>query len=85
MTHASLALCSAELYPHRYTVSPGPPTNNMANATRRLYRILAHAYYHHRKEFDAREERTHLTRRFIAFALQYELMTHAQLTPAIHL
>ena len=36
----------------------------LQSVARRLYRINAHAYFHHREVFDAFEEQTHLTERF---------------------
>jgi len=52
---------------------------------RRLYRVFAHAYYHHRASFDKFEAKTHLTERFVQLSLRYGLMAEAQLTPPIDL
>ena len=41
---------------------------------RRLYRIFAHTYFHHRQVYDKYEEQTQLTERFVRFAKQYDLV-----------
>merc|ERR1712048_1017916 len=46
---------------------------------RRLYRIFAHVYYHHRKVFDEIETGTHLCARFSHFVMRYQLMSPSML------
>jgi hypothetical protein len=73
---------SSEDFPNRYTISP-KSARHFGDMCRRLYRVFAHAFYHHRALFDAIEGRTHLTRRFIQFALHFELMQPQQMVPPI--
>ncbi|KAI9500874.1 hypothetical protein GGI25_005020 [Coemansia spiralis] len=40
---------------------------------RRLYRIFAHAYFHHRELFEQQESATYLYARFVRLARKYEL------------
>jgi len=65
-------------FPSRIKVPP-KSVEIFGSVVRRLYRVFAHGYYHHRPAFDKFEAETHLTKRFIAFALKYDLMTKAQL------
>ncbi|GIQ87635.1 MOB kinase activator family protein [Kipferlia bialata] len=41
---------------------------------RRLHRVFAHAYYHHRPQFDQFEAETHLCQRFNVFVVKFALM-----------
>jgi hypothetical protein len=42
--------------------------------TRRLYRILSHAFFHHKDAFDEFELQYHLCLRFVAFSKVYDLI-----------
>jgi hypothetical protein len=84
LTNFSVMLTAPDAFPNRYTIS-AKSAQQFGNIARRLYRVFAHAYYHHRALFDQMEARTHLTKRFIQFSLKYELMTQPQLTPPIEL
>eukprot|EP00747_Dinoflagellata_sp_TGD_P164620 gnl/TRDRNA2_/TRDRNA2_184799_c0_seq1.p1 gnl/TRDRNA2_/TRDRNA2_184799_c0~~gnl/TRDRNA2_/TRDRNA2_184799_c0_seq1.p1 ORF type:complete len:236 (-),score=51.03 gnl/TRDRNA2_/TRDRNA2_184799_c0_seq1:18-725(-) len=46
---------------------------------RRLYRIFAHVYHHHRQIFDELEAEMHLCARFSHFVMQYRLMSPSML------
>jgi len=50
-----------------------------SNMLRRLYRILAHAYYHHREEFDNFESERALCERFVRFGLHNKLLNRKHL------
>ncbi|KAK2719332.1 hypothetical protein QYM36_004972 [Artemia franciscana] len=40
-----------------------------------IYRIISHAYYHHRSVFDEVESKTYLCQRFTIFVTKYHLMS----------
>jgi hypothetical protein len=42
--------------------------------TRRLYRILSHAFFHHKDAFDEFELQSHLCLRFVTFSKAYDLI-----------
>ncbi|KAJ1726762.1 hypothetical protein LPJ61_004976 [Coemansia biformis] len=46
---------------------------------RRLYRIFAHAYFHHREFFERQEAASYLYARFVRLARKYGLVLEAQL------
>ena len=46
---------------------------------RRLYRIFAHVFFHHRKVFDPFEAQHHLCARFSMLVLKYQLMEPSML------
>lgn len=47
--------------------------------SRRLYRIFAHVYFHHRATFDWVEGKTRLCARFQHFVMRYQLMSRSML------
>ncbi|KAK9870102.1 hypothetical protein WA026_006197 [Henosepilachna vigintioctopunctata] len=55
----------------------------MSSVCRRIYRILSHAYYHHRSIFDAFESETCLCKRLTFFATKYNLVAQNTLTVPI--
>lgn len=71
-------LTSAKHFASRSHVPPmsGKYFQSMA---RRLYRIFAHVYYHHRHVFDEVEAGTHLCARFSHFVMKYQLMSPSML------
>mmetsp|Transcript_91937 Transcript_91937/g.297398 ORF Transcript_91937/g.297398 Transcript_91937/m.297398 type:complete len:389 (-) Transcript_91937:90-1256(-) len=71
-------LTNAKHFGSRGSVPPdsGKYFQSMA---RRLYRIFAHVYYHHRSIFDEREAETHLCARFSHFVMRYQLMSPSML------
>ncbi len=75
-------LSSADMFPNRVSILPGS-AKTFTSVVRRLYRIFAHGYYHHRAEFDEFESRTHLAERFIGLSLKFQLMDASQLAPPI--
>jgi len=58
-----------------------PPSNAkyFQSMARRLYRIFAHVYYHHRQIFDEIEADMHLCARFSHFVMRYRLMSPSML------
>jgi hypothetical protein len=57
--------------------SPTVPESSLKyfhSITRRLYRILSHAFFHHKDAFDEFEFQNHLCRRFVAFSKVYDLI-----------
>jgi len=71
-------------FPSRTKVS-SESAKYFSSVVRRLYRVPAHAFYHHRASFDKFEAKTHLTERFVQFSLKYALMVPAQLSPPIEI
>mmetsp|Transcript_10143 Transcript_10143/g.16396 ORF Transcript_10143/g.16396 Transcript_10143/m.16396 type:complete len:215 (+) Transcript_10143:2-646(+) len=61
---------------------PKKASKEMKEATKRLYRVMAHAYYHHKDFFVKFEERTHLYQRLAALNKGYQL---TRFTPPIQL
>jgi len=58
-----------------------PPSNAkyFQSMARRLYRIFAHVFYHHRQIFDNLETERHLCARFSHFVMKYKLMSPSML------
>jgi hypothetical protein len=56
----------------------------LGSICRRIYRVFSHAFYHHRSIYDEFEERTHLCRRFTAFAIRYGLIPKENLIVPIN-
>jgi hypothetical protein len=75
-------LSSGDMFPNRISI-PAASAKQFTSVVRRLYRIFAHAFYHHRTEFDEFESKSHLAERFIALSLKFQLMDQSQLAPPI--
>ena len=58
---------------------PSSSTKYFQSMSRRLYRIFAHVYFHHRQHFDMLEAERRLCARFSHFVLRYQLMTRSML------
>lgn len=56
MTGFNALLNNADDFPNRYTISP-KSARHFGEMSRRLYRVFAHAFYHHRDAFSAIEVR----------------------------
>jgi hypothetical protein len=69
----SAYLTSTKWFPSRASILKGS-AKAFPSIARRLYRIFAHAYYHHRQEFDNLENETHLCERFTRFCEAYALV-----------
>ncbi|KNE55555.1 hypothetical protein AMAG_01445 [Allomyces macrogynus ATCC 38327] len=66
-------LNNPKFFPSRVSMGT-PAVQQFGNIARRLYRVFAHAYFHHRAVFDRYEAASHLYARFVAFILKYDLM-----------
>jgi len=78
------ALNNPDDFPSRSRITP-KAAKMFSNIARRVYRLFAHPFYHHRSIFDELESQTHLCRRFMNFCLTFGLMTTREFTPAIDL
>jgi hypothetical protein len=58
---------------------PIPQIKHFPSLVRRLYRILAHVYFHHQQVFYELENETHLCARFSYFAIKFDLMQQGAL------
>ena len=77
---------SSRYFPSRMSIAP-TSTKHFSSIARRLYRIFAHAYYHHREVFDQcevrlsrrgsadRQAETSLYARFLRLVQDYELVS----------
>ncbi|KAH6562055.1 hypothetical protein BASA50_009836 [Batrachochytrium salamandrivorans] len=61
---AAALLNNSGMFPSRITI-PKESTKHMQNIARRLYRIFAHTWYHHKELFVEFEMTTHLYERFL--------------------
>ncbi|KAJ2700573.1 hypothetical protein FB645_004969 [Coemansia sp. IMI 203386] len=52
---------------------------HLQSMVRRLYRIFAHVYFHHRQVFETQETATYLYARFVRLARKYELAPESQI------
>lgn len=75
-------LNNSTIFPSRVKVAD-KSAKHFRDVIRRLWRIFAHCYFHHREIFDDFEQRTHLCRRFTVFSTQHGLVTPEQLVPSI--
>ncbi|KAI9187645.1 hypothetical protein H9P43_002036 [Blastocladiella emersonii ATCC 22665] len=70
---ACCLLNNAKFFPSRVTMSAAS-AQQFSNIARRLYRVFAHAYFHHRAVFDQFEAETALYARFLKFITKFDLM-----------
>jgi len=70
-------LNSEKHFPNRTDIKQSDSAT-FSNISRRIYRIFAHAYFHHREVFDQFEEETHSTERFTLLCNTYSLMPKEQ-------
>ena len=78
LDQATGQLCSSKLFPSRDQI-PASSAKHFKAVARRVYRILAHAYFSHRTVFDAFETDTSLLRRFHGLVRTFGLMNEADL------
>lgn len=82
MTHtidgSTALLTNAKHFASRTEVSDGT-AKYFQSMARRLYRILAHIFYHHRRVFDKVEVESHLCARFSHFVMRFKLMSPSML------
>ncbi|KAI3385433.1 hypothetical protein SNEBB_010261 [Seison nebaliae] len=75
LDHASSILMNPKYFPSKIHMK-NSSINRLSSIARRLYRIFAHTYYHHRRQFDDFEQLTHLCERFTKFILLYSVVPH---------
>jgi len=82
MTHtidgSTALLTNARHFASRGDVPPGN-AKYFQSMARRLYRIFAHVYFHHRQIFDEVEAEMHLCARFSHFVMKFRLMSTSML------
>ena len=76
MIHA-LDNATAMLHSNKFNrvAIPADSKNELYNIVRRVYRLFAHTYFHHREIFDEFENEMHLCARFTHFSKRFEMMT----------
>ncbi|KAI8610721.1 Mob1/phocein [Chytriomyces sp. MP71] len=77
---ATALLNSTKFFPSRVTI-PSTSHKHFASLARRLYRVFAHAWFHHRAVFDAFENETCLYKRFLYLTtIEFELIPEKLIT-----
>ncbi|KAJ2316643.1 hypothetical protein GGI00_006962 [Coemansia sp. RSA 2681] len=72
LDYAVRQLSSVVSFPDRRSVGESS-VKHFQSMVRRLYRVFAHAYFHHRELFERQESTTCLYARFVRLARKYEL------------
>lgn len=70
---ATALLSSPRAFPSRLQI-PGTSHRHFSSLARRLGRIFAHAYFHHREAFEQAEVESSLYARFLALSSKFELV-----------
>ncbi|KAH8115910.1 Mob1/phocein, partial [Phellopilus nigrolimitatus] len=70
---ATALLNSPRAFPSRIAISPSS-IRHFSSLARRLGRIFAHAYFHHREAFEAAEAENALYARFLALTARFDLV-----------
>ncbi|KAI9280273.1 Mob1/phocein [Umbelopsis sp. AD052] len=70
---ATMLLNNSKYFPSRISI-PEPSLKHLQAIARRLYRIFAHAYFHHREAFEFFENETYLHSRFLRLSKKYSLI-----------
>ncbi|KAI0241109.1 hypothetical protein L0F63_006754 [Massospora cicadina] len=73
---ATSLLNNTKHFPSRISV-PNNSIKHFLSISRRLHRIFAHTWYHHRETFVAFESETHLYARFTGLSAQYNLTSES--------
>ncbi|KAI8975727.1 Mob1/phocein [Mycotypha africana] len=76
---ATILLNNSKYFPSRISV-PEPSLKHFQSIARRLYRIFAHAYFHHREVYEVFERDTHLYARFLLLSRTYSLVPSTLVT-----
>ncbi|KAI8143806.1 Mob1/phocein [Fennellomyces sp. T-0311] len=71
---AAMLLNNSKYFPSRISI-PEPSLKHFQSIARRLYRIFAHAYFHHREIYESFENETHLYARFLLLSRTYKLIS----------
>eukprot|EP01137_Pigoraptor_chileana_P028417 Opistho-2@12357 len=69
----SALLNSNKYFPSRVTIPPAS-AKHFQSIARRVYRIFAHAFFHHRDIYDQFENETSLCARFVKFSIMFDLI-----------
>jgi len=72
--HSTAILQNTANFNSRVTI-PASSTKHLLSIVRRLYRLFAHAYYHHKDIFTEFESEMHLCARFTHFARRFKMMS----------
>ncbi|CAO3696272.1 hypothetical protein G6F70_003616 [Rhizopus microsporus] len=70
---ATILLNNNKYFPSRISI-PEPSLKHFQSVARRLYRIFAHAYFHHREVYEYFENDTYLYARFLLLSRTYGLI-----------
>ncbi|KAI8060742.1 hypothetical protein BC940DRAFT_311465 [Gongronella butleri] len=70
---ATILLNNSKYFPSRISI-PEPSLKHFQSIARRLYRIFAHAYFHHRETYDLFENETCLYARFLLLSKSFNLV-----------
>lgn len=70
---ATALLNSPRAFPSRLSIPPAS-TRHFSSLARRLGRVFAHAYYHHREAFEQAEAESSLYARFLALTSRFKLV-----------
>eukprot|EP00732_Lithocolla_globosa_P004301 Lithocolla_globosa_v1_NODE_3910_length_1552_cov_15.615230.p1 type:complete len:211 gc:universal NODE_3910_length_1552_cov_15.615230:808-1440(+) len=73
MDSTTLLLNSLKSFPSRFSIPP-ESVKHFQPCARRLYRIFAHAYFHHPDVFNEFEKERKLLERFVKFCRMFELV-----------
>ena len=71
--HSTALLHHSSNFNSRVTI-PASSQKHLLSIVRRLYRLFAHAYYHHKDIFYKFEMQMHLCARFTHFARRFKMM-----------
>eukprot|EP00033_Pygsuia_biforma_P003221 GCRY01003533.1.p1 GENE.GCRY01003533.1~~GCRY01003533.1.p1 ORF type:complete len:212 (+),score=15.93 GCRY01003533.1:109-744(+) len=74
---ATALLNSNKFFPSRVTIKKRK--DQFMNIARRLYRVFAHAFFHHRDVYNTFEKDTHVCERFVRFCQVFKLVPPEQL------
>ncbi|GAM24918.1 hypothetical protein SAMD00019534_080930 [Acytostelium subglobosum LB1] len=72
-------LNSDKHFPKRSIEISQESLKQLQSTVRRLYRLFAHAFFHHRELYDEIETNTLICKRFTQFATKYKLISNNQL------
>lgn len=75
LDHSTGIIQNSNNFNSRVTI-PASSTKHLNNIVRRLYRLFAHTYFHHKEVFDEFEAEMHLCARFTQFARTCKMMSH---------
>ncbi|KAJ8663639.1 hypothetical protein O0I10_000887 [Lichtheimia ornata] len=76
---AAMLLNNSKYFPSRISI-PQPSLKHFQSIARRLYRVFAHAYFHHREIYQTFENETSLYARFLLLSQTYELIPPSLVT-----